>query len=129
VIEAAKRTDAVVYAVAVMRERIIARLANNAPGWPGTPAGMQTVRQDTVAVKRAGPFLERLTQESGGRILFTTSDSDLRNAFMKTLAEFRDRYVLSYTPTGVAASGWHRLEVTLKGKKGKVTARRGYFAE
>jgi VWFA-related protein len=129
VVEAGRRTDAVVYAVAVTRERTITRLANNVPGWPGTPAGMQTVRQDTVAVKRAGPFLERLTQESGGRILFTTSDSDLRNAFMKTLAEFRDRYVLSYTPTGVAASGWHRLEVTLKGKKGKVTARRGYFAE
>jgi VWFA-related protein len=129
VVEAGRRTDAVVYAVAVTRERTITRLANNVPGWPGTPAGMQTVRQDTVAVKRAGPFLERLTQESGGRILFTTSDSDLRTAFTKTLAEFRDRYVLSYTPTGVAASGWHRLEVTLKGKKGKVTARRGYFAE
>jgi VWFA-related protein len=129
VVEAGRRTDAVVYAVAVTRERTITRLANNVPGWPGTPAGMQTVRQDTVAVKRAGPFLERLTQESGGRILFTTSDNDLRTAFTKTLAEFRDRYVLSYTPTGVAASGWHRLEVTLKGKKGKVTARRGYFAE
>jgi hypothetical protein len=37
--------------------------------------------------------------------------------------------VLSYTPTGVSATGWHRLGVKLKGKRGKVTARRGYFAD
>jgi hypothetical protein len=61
--------------------------------------------------------------------LYTASATDLRSAFTRTLAEFRDRYVLSYTPTGVGASGWHRLEVALEGKKGKVTARRGYFAE
>ena len=49
--------------------------------------------------------------------------------FIQTLAEFRDRYVLSYSPAGVAPTGWHRLEVKLKTKSGKVTARRGYFAE
>jgi hypothetical protein len=107
----------------------VTRLAVDAPGWPGTLAAMQEVRQETVAVKSAGRFLEELTQESGGRVRFATSDADLRGAFTKTLAEFRDRYVLLYTPTGVAATGWHRLDVTLKGKKGKVTARRGYFAE
>ena len=129
VIEAASRTDAVVYAVAVTREQTVTRLAVAAPGWPSTSVPMQVVRQETVAVKSAGRFLEELTQESGGRVLFATSDADLRGAFTKTLAEIRDRYVLSYTPTGVAATGWHRLDVTLKGKKGKVTARRGYFAE
>ena len=129
VVAAAGRTDAVIYAVAVTREQTVTRLANAAPGWPGMAVGMQTVRQDTVTVKRAGRFLEKLTQDSGGRILFATSDGDLRGAFTRTLAEFRDRYVLSYTPTGVSATGWHRLEVTLKGNKGKVTARRGYFAE
>jgi Ca-activated chloride channel family protein len=129
VIEAASRTDAVIYAVAVTRERTVDRLALAAPGWPGTSAPLQVVRQDTVAVKSAGRFLEELTQESGGRVLFATSDADLRGAFTKTLAEIRDRYVLSYTPTGVSATGWHRLDVTLKGQKGRVTARRGYFAE
>jgi Ca-activated chloride channel family protein len=129
VVEAARRTDAVIYAVAVAREQTVTRLAVSAPGWPGALSTMQGVRQETVAVRSAGRFLEELTQESGGRVLFATSDADLRGAFTKTLAEIRDRYVLSYTPTGVAATGWHRLDVTLKGKKGKVTARRGYFAE
>jgi len=129
VIEAARRTDAVIYAVAVTREQTVTRLAVASPGWPGTSTDMQVVRQVTFAVRDAGKFLDGLTRETGGRVLFATSDADLRAAFTKTLAEFRDRYVLSYTPTGVAPTGWHRLDVTLKGKKGKATARRGYFAE
>ena len=113
VIETAKRTDAVVYAVAAPNQRAF---------W--TPQG-GTI--DTV--KDAGKFLDSLTEETGGRVLFASSNSDLRATFTKTLAEFHDRYVLSYTPTGVSATGWHRLEVKVKGKSGKVTARRGYFAE
>jgi VWFA-related protein len=70
-----------------------------------------------------------VTEETGGRALFASTDVDLRSAFAQTLDEFRNRYVLSYTPTGVATTGWHRLDVKLKAKKGKVTARRGYFAE
>lgn len=113
VIETAKRTDAVVYAVVVPYQRAF---------W--TPQG-----RAIDMVKDAGKFLDSLTEETGGRVLFAGSNSDLRGTFTKTLAEFHDRYVLSYTPTGVSATGWHRLEVKLKGKKGKVTARRGYFAE
>jgi hypothetical protein len=44
-------------------------------------------------------------------------------------AKRTDAVVYACTPTGIAATGWHRLDVTLKGKKEKVTARRGYFAE
>ena len=114
VIETAKRTDAVVYAVAVPNQRAF---------W--TPQGGATIH----TVKDAGKFLDSLTEETGGRVLFASSNSDLRATFTKTLAEFHDRYVLFYTPTGVSATGWHRLEVKLKGKSGKVTARRGYSAE
>ena len=119
VIEAASRTDAVVYAVAIAEER---------SAWsPG--AGGTAVRETQWIVKEAGKFLDNLTEETGGRVLFANANSDLRATFTKTLGEFRERYVLSYMPTGVSATGWHRLEVKLKGKKGKVTARRGYFAE
>lgn len=123
VIEVAKRTDAVIYAVAAGREETVTQTRVSHTGHPSG-----TTRR-TILVKDAGEFLESLTEESGGRVLFATSNTDLRGAFTRTLAEFRDRYILSYTPTGVAATGWHRLEVTLKGKRGKVTARRGYFAE
>jgi VWFA-related protein len=123
VIEVAKRTDAVIYAVAVGREETVTQTRVT---HTGSPSG---TTQRTILVKDAGKFLESLTEETGGRVLFADSNTDLRGAFTKTLAEFRDRYVLSYTPTGVAATGWHRLDVTLKGRRGTVTARRGYFAE
>ena len=56
-------------------------------------------------------------------------NADLRATFLDTLAEFRDRYVLSYNAVGVPASGWHPIEVRVKGARGKVTARRGYFVQ
>jgi hypothetical protein len=37
------------------------------------------------------------------------------------------RYLITYTPRGVDARGWHPLEVKLKGRRGNVTARRGYL--
>jgi len=42
--------------------------------------------------------------------------------------EFRERYVVSYTPTGVAAGGWHAIDVRVKGRNLTVRARRGYGA-
>ena len=115
VIESAKRTDAVAYAVALAGERQVISLWGDRVG----PAPVQ----------HAGRFLESLADETGGRVVFANSNSDLRATFTRALAEFRDRYVLSYSPTGVSNTGWHRLEVKLKNKSGKVTARRGYFAE
>jgi hypothetical protein len=44
------------------------------------------------------------------------------------MTEFRQRYELTYTPTGVAQDGWHTIEVKLRGRRGDVKARRGYFA-
>ena len=46
------------------------------------------------------------------------------------LKEFRSRYLLAFTPTGVRSDdGWHELKVRLKGRPGKVKARPGYFAQ
>jgi len=117
VIEAAKRTDAVVYAVALAELRPVRMVTNT------------DSRITFEAVQEAGKFLEHLTEETGGRVTFANSNKDLRATFTQTLAEFRDRYVLSYSPAGVSPTGWHRLDVKLKEKSGKVTARRGYFAE
>jgi VWFA-related protein len=119
VIDAAKRTDAVVYAVALAERRPLFNISS----------GRIIVQPNTTTVQEAGKFLDHLTAETGGRVLFANSNRDIRAAFTETLAEFRDRYVLSYTPTGVSPAGWHRVEVKLTGKSGKVTARRGYFAE
>jgi len=123
VMEAASRTDAVVYGIGIRQEGRYAGYA------PNVQAGAPTVVTRTETIEQIGELLRKVTEETGGRVLFASTNADLRATFARTLDEFRNRYVLSYTPTGVSSTGWHSLDVKLKSKKGKVTARRGYFAD
>jgi VWFA-related protein len=79
-----------------------------------------------IAMKGTRPaFLEDLTSQTGGRLL----DVDARNlsaTFLEVLNEFRERYLLSFTPQGVSRGGWHALTVTLTRRGGTVKARPGY---
>ncbi len=57
-----------------------------------------------------------------------TSTRDLPATFARIVGDFKSRYLLSFTPTGVPAGGWHPLEVKLKGRAGTIRARPGYTA-
>jgi len=72
-------------------------------------------------------FLKRLAESSGGRTWSATSDRQLRELFTKALEEMRARYLLTYTPSGVARPGWHDVRVRLKNGRADITARPGYF--
>ena len=96
IIETAKRSDAVVYAL--------------------SPKGAGSV-----------PFLRELTDQTGGSTIEVESLRDLSARFVAILEEFRHRYLLSYSPKGVTAPGWHRLEVKLKNRRATVKARPGYI--
>ncbi len=52
----------------------------------------------------------------------------LSDAFAEILSESRERYLLSYTPTGVPAGGWHDVIVRVPGRRAEVRARPGYLA-
>jgi VWFA-related protein len=73
-------------------------------------------------------FLDDLTELTGGATLKIESTRDLSGTFLKILDEFRQRYLISYSPTGVPADGWHRLEVRVKGRRVTVKSRAGYQA-
>jgi VWFA-related protein len=73
-------------------------------------------------------FLEDLTETTGGGLVKIASTKDLSAAFLRILDEFRNRHLISYSPAGVSNSGWHRLRVRLKGRRGTVKARAGYQA-
>ena len=100
VLDAAKRSDAVVYGVSVQ--------------------------------SRLKPeFLHDLTSVTGGRLFEVEKTANLGSIFLSVLEEFRQRYLVSYTPRGVAKDGWHRLDVGVKstgGRKAAIKARPGYFA-
>ena len=94
VLDAAKRSDVVAYAVSVRS--------------PAKPE-----------------FLRDLTSATGGRLFEVEKTEKLDALFLGILQEFRQRYLLSYTPRGVARDGWHKLDVRVK-RAGTVKARPGY---
>lgn len=72
--------------------------------------------------------LRRLAESTGGRFWGAGSDDELRTAFADIAAAMRRRYLLRLEPAS-GNTGWRRLEVRLKGVKGEVQARPGYWAE
>jgi len=82
----------------------------------------------SVTVRGTGSqFLSDVSRDTGGRSVEIQSTTDLQKTFVSILDEFRQRYVLSFTPRGVPNTGWHRLEVRVKGRRPTITARQGYF--
>lgn len=71
-------------------------------------------------------FLEELTNVTGGRMFETGTSPDLTPIFRAILDEFRYRYLVTYTPTGVPLDGWHKLDVRVKRGGARVRARPGY---
>ena len=66
---------------------------------------------------------------TGGRLLNVRSTSGVGEAFLNILEEFRQRYVISFQPRGVAIDGWHTLDVRVRHRRAEVRARPGYFAK
>jgi VWFA-related protein len=96
-VRAALRTDAVVYGIA--------------PATSGQGARV----------------LETLATTAGGRLIRLEANGNLGASFLKALEEFRQSYVLHYTPVGVARAGWHDLAVSARGnKKYVIRAKKGY---
>jgi VWFA-related protein len=117
VLERARRSDAVVYSVvagARSRSNLLFRRSGIELLEPRVPPSAVT------------PFLTELSNTTGGESLVASSD-ELQRVFARVVGEFRTRYLLRYTPRGVETTGWHPIDVKLKNKKGKVSARRGYL--
>jgi Ca-activated chloride channel homolog len=95
VLEIAKRSNAVIYAV-------------------------------TSADAKRSDALKQLADATGGQVMPVKTSDELRGTFQRILSEFRSRYVLAYSPEGVAPGGFHRIEVTVPHRRVTVKARPGY---
>lgn len=69
-----------------------------------------------------------VTAQTGGELLRIGATHELTMVFRRVLERMKARYMLSYYPEGVPSTGWHRIDVRLKGRRGSIQARRGYFA-
>lgn len=63
----------------------------------------------------------------GGRFWSADEPEHVGDRFADVLREMRARYLLFYTPKGTPSPGWHDVAVRLKGTRGDVRARPGYF--
>jgi VWFA-related protein len=90
-------------------------------------------RSDTVVYcvyagpRRAPAFLKDLAEFTGGHVFENPDANALRPTFTRILAEFRQRYLVTYSPRDVAPGGWHQLRVSVKQRRATVKARPGYM--
>ena len=102
--------------------------------WLTAESVLETARRGDVVVygvevgRRRASFPRDLAEVTGGRLFAIESTKDLSATFSKILDEFRNRYLVSYSPQGVSGGGWHRLEVRVRHRGAAVKARPGYFA-
>jgi VWFA-related protein len=72
-------------------------------------------------------FLSDLVEFTAGSLFEVEFIENLPAVLLRILDEFRQRYLLTYIPTGVSDIGWHKLDVRVKRKKATVRARAGYM--
>ncbi len=106
-LEATRRAGVLVHVIELVQDQYIGVSSGNQP--------------------RPSEFLRELASAGGGRRWFAKSARDLRQLFGTALHELRARYLITYYPSNVSREGWHDVTVTLKGARGDVTARPGYF--
>lgn len=72
-------------------------------------------------------FLGDLTRITGGSFIGIDSTFDLPGVFLRSLEDFRQRYLLAFTPQGVPGNGWHKIDVRVKRRAAKIRVRSGYM--
>ena len=91
--------------------------------WLSADQALSSARRANVVVYSAAvrgrgsiAFLRELARQTGGDVIEVESTRDLRGRFQRILEEFRQRYLISYTPSGVERGGWHDVAVRVKGR-------------
>src|SRR5438067_1169941 len=143
-IEAAQRSDSIVYAIYFKGEQpaggysdrgSYGRRGGGYPGggggYPGGrrggsgPGGRQEERVDGKKI------LERITQQTGGRVFEVSKKETVANIFDEIGQELRSQYRTGFTPEAdTAAEGYHKIDLAFTSKdKAKYTiqTRDGYY--
>ncbi len=71
--------------------------------------------------------LREIAEATGGRFWPAASPDRLRQTFAAIAEAMSHRYVLRFEPRSGRAPGWHKVELKLRGKPGRIESRRGYW--
>ncbi len=80
------------------------------------------------AVRDSVENLRALAEITGGSAYFPLRLDELESVYSQIAAELESQYSVSYYPTNQQWDGeWRQLDVTVKGRAGRVQARPGYY--
>jgi VWFA-related protein len=115
--EAARRAEGVLHIVKIgQRPASFIQAPLTAASTPEDARGEK--RLESAAVRTGGQFHDP----------FINSSNNAVRTFKKVFDDYRQSYVLRYTPRGVARDGWHEIKVEVPGHpRATVRARKGYF--
>ena len=100
--------------------------------WLDPPSVLAAAKRGTTAVfgvaagRTRNPFLKDLVEVTAGELVELESTRNLRATFVRLLAEYRQRYLVAYSPTGVKPGGWHKVDVKLSKRGATIKVRDGY---
>ena len=92
------------------------------------PVLTQSGASVSVGGSRPSTCARDLIALTGGKRFEVESTTNLGATFLSVLQEFRQRYLVSYSPRGVSNTGWHQIERRIRGRNATVKARPGYMA-
>jgi Ca-activated chloride channel family protein len=76
-----------------------------------------------------GGVARRLAEDTGGRVIFVSSEKKLEEAFDQISEELRSQYTLGYYPTNNSRDGkFRKIKLDVDNHDLKVLARKGYYA-
>jgi VWFA-related protein len=97
-------------------------------GGRGGPGGGQRQPQEPRADGKK--ILERISKETGGRFFEVSKKESVGEIYSSIVEELRTQYSMGYTPDkDSAASGYHHVQLQVKGKDLSVQTREGYYAD
>ena len=143
-IESAQRADTVVYSILFADEDAYRNRGGFGGGGMGGPwggrrgpyggpggypggggGGQRQPREDHPDGKK---ILQRISQESGGRMFEVSKKLTVDQIYQQIQDELRNQYNLGYTPDRAGDSGeYHKIHLTAKQKDLVVQARDGYY--
>jgi len=72
------------------------------------------------------PILKTLAETTGGEMFEVRSTNELRATFVQLINEYRQRYLVAYSPTGLG-TGWHTVDISVSKRGARIHARPGYL--
>ena len=134
-IEAAQRADTLVYSILFAEEQAYGNRGGFGGRGMGGMGGMGRRgggrgRYPQEALPDGKKILERISQETGGRLFEISKKQPIEQIYDRIAEEMRNQYNLGYTPDRAnAGPGYHKITLTTKEKHLLVQARDGYYTE